>query len=130
LHISLATEGDWSIPRAGHPAILHYHATSKEISEVTCSNLPLGMFDAQQFVTGSLECGRDDLFLFFTDGLLEIADAKGEEFGLAGVKAVMSAQAGAPVSAIFQGILDASKRHGRATDDQSLLLVRSHVGMS
>src|SRR5271166_323999 len=37
---------------AGHPAILHYHANTKEISEVTCSNLPLGMFDGQQFVTG------------------------------------------------------------------------------
>ena len=115
---------------AGHPAILHYHALTKEISEVTCSNLPLGMFDAQQFVAGSLECAPDDLFLFFTDGLLEIADAKGEEFGLAGAKNVMSTQAGAPVSAIFQGILDAAKRHGRATDDQSLLLVRSHVSMS
>jgi len=115
---------------AGHPAILHYHANTKEISEVTCSNLPLGMFDGQQFVTGSVECAPDDLFLLFTDGLLEVEDSRGQEFALAGVKAVMSAQAGAPVSAIFQGILDAANRHGRATDDQSLLLVRSHVGMS
>ena len=115
---------------AGHPAILHYHASTREISEVTCSNLPLAMFDGQQFVTGSVECAPDDLFLLFTDGLLEVEDAKGKEFALAGVKGVMLAQAGAPVSVIFQGILDAAKHHGRATDDQSLLLVRSQAAVS
>jgi hypothetical protein len=29
---------------AGHPPILHYHALTREISELACSNLPLGMF--------------------------------------------------------------------------------------
>ena len=66
----------------------------------------------------------------FTDGLLEIADAKGEEFGLAGVKAVMSTHACDPVSTIFREILGAAKHHGHATDDQSLLLVRAHAELS
>ena len=115
---------------AGHPAILHYHASTREISEVTCSNLPLAMFDGQQFVTGSVECAPDDLFLLFTDGLLEVEDAKGKEFALEGVKAAISAQAGASVSVIFRGILDAARRHGRASDDQSLLLVRAQAAVS
>lgn len=112
---------------AGHPAILHYHAATREFSEISCSNLPLGMFDRQPFASSSVECGHDDLFLLLTDGLLEVEDAKGEEFGLAGVKAVVSDHATGPVGAIFQAVLDAAQRHGRAIDDQSLLLVRSHA---
>jgi serine phosphatase RsbU (regulator of sigma subunit) len=112
---------------AGHPAILHYHAATKEISEIACSNLPLGMFDRQQFVSGSVQCAPDDLFLLLTDGLLEVTNARDEEFGLAGVTAVLSAHASNPINAIFQAVLDAASRHGRATDDQSLLLVRCYL---
>jgi hypothetical protein len=71
---------------AGHPPILHYHAATKEISEVACSNLPLGMFGGQHFVNRSVQCAPDDPFLMFTDGLLEVTNAQDEDFGLAGVK--------------------------------------------
>ncbi|MGC2108581.1 MAG: PP2C family protein-serine/threonine phosphatase [Candidatus Korobacteraceae bacterium] len=109
---------------AGHPAILHYHAASREFSEVACSNLPLGMFDRQAFASGSVEYGPGDLFLLLTDGLLEVENAKGEEFGLEGVKKVVSEHATDPGKAIFQTLVDAAHQHGRAVDDQSLLLVR------
>ena len=109
---------------AGHPPILHYHASTGEISEVSCSNLPVGMFDSEKFVSGSIEAAPDDVFLLFTDGLLEVTNAKGEELGLDGIKAVMSAHAANPVNVNFQAIRDAANRYGHATDDQSLLLVR------
>ncbi len=112
---------------AGHPAILHYHAATREFSEITCSNLPLGMFDRQSYASSTVECAPGDLFLLLTDGLLEVEDAKGEEFGLAGVKAVVSQHAGDPVKTIFQALLDAAQHHGRASDDQSLLIVRSRL---
>ena len=112
---------------AGHPPILQYHAATKDISEVTCSNMPLGMFGEQQFVSGSVACAPNDLFLLVTDGLLEVTNARGEEFGLAGVKAAMSAHASHSPSAILAAILDATNRHGHATDDQSLLLVQCHL---
>jgi Stage II sporulation protein E (SpoIIE) len=113
---------------AGHPPILHYHAASKEISEVSCSNLPLGMFDGQEYVRGTVQAAGNDLFLLLTDGLLEVTNAKDEELGLDGVRAVMSAHAMQPIAAIFQAVLDAANGHGHATDDQSLLLVRYHPG--
>jgi Stage II sporulation protein E (SpoIIE) len=113
---------------AGHPPILHYHAASKEISEVSCSNLPLGMFDGQEYVRGTVQAAGNDLFLLLTDGLLEVTNAKDKELGLDGVRAVMSAHAMQPIAAIFQAVLDAANGHGHATDDQSLLLVRYHPG--
>ncbi len=113
---------------AGHPPILHYHAATREISEVACSNLPLGMFGGQQFVSGSVPCAPDDLFLLVTDGVLEVTNARDEEFGLAGIKAVMAAHASNPPSAILEALLDATNRQGHAADDQSLLLVQCHLG--
>ena len=115
---------------AGHPPILHYHAATKEISEVSCSNLPLGMFGGQQFVSGSAQCAPDDLFLLLTDGVLEVTNARDEDFGLAGVKAVISRQASKPPSTILQAVLDATSRHGHAVDDQSMLLVQCHLRVS
>jgi sigma-B regulation protein RsbU (phosphoserine phosphatase) len=115
---------------AGHPPILHYHAATREISEVSCSNLPLGMFGGQQFVSGSAQCAPDDLFLLLTDGVLEVTNARDEDFGLAGVKAVISRQASKPPSTILQAVLDATSRHGHAVDDQSMLLVQCHLRVS
>jgi len=111
---------------AGHPAILHYHAATNEISDVSCLNMPLGMFDQQNFDTASVHCAPNDLFLILTDGLLEVTNAKGEEFTLSGIRPVMLAHATDPLSAIFQSIVDAVHRHGHAADDQSMLLVRCH----
>jgi hypothetical protein len=112
---------------AGHPAILHYHAATKQISQVACANLPLGMFDRQPFVSGTVDCAPDDLFLLLTDGLIEVTDKQGEEFGLGGIKAVISAHARQPVGQISQALLDSAAGHGHADDDQSLLLVRSDL---
>jgi hypothetical protein len=111
---------------AGHPAILHYHRATNNISDVSCLNIPLGMFEQQNFDTASVHCAADDLFLILTDGLLEVTNAKGEEFTLTGIKPVMLAHAADPLEAIFQSILDAVHRHGPAADDQSVLLVRCH----
>jgi Stage II sporulation protein E (SpoIIE) len=111
---------------AGHPAILHYQAATNEISEVSCLNMPLGMFDQQTFDTASVHCAPNDLFLILTDGLLEVTNAKGEEFTLSGIRPVMLAHVAAPLDAIFQSIVDAVHHHGHAADDQSMLLVRCH----
>jgi hypothetical protein len=108
---------------AGHPAILHYHAATNEISDVSCLNMPLGMFESD-FDSASVECAPHDLFLILTDGLLEVTNPKGEEFTLTGIKPVMLAHASDPLNRICDAILDAARLHGHAADDQSMLLVR------
>jgi sigma-B regulation protein RsbU (phosphoserine phosphatase) len=109
---------------AGHPAILHYCAATQEIAEVSCSNLPVGMFYPQEFVHGDVACGPGDLFLLLTDGVLEVENAAGKEFGVPGVSGVLQARAREPLEAVFQGIVDAAAKYGRAVDDQSMLMVR------
>ncbi len=108
---------------AGHPPILHFHAATGEVTESACSNLPVGMFARQQFVREPVTFAPGDRFLLYTDGLLEIANAKDEEFGLAGLKAAFAAHARDTAQANLDAIIDAANRHGRAEDDRSLLLI-------
>jgi phosphoserine phosphatase RsbU/P len=110
---------------AGHPPILHYHAATKEISELACSNFPVGMFAGQEFLRGTVLCAPGDLFLLLTDGLLEVTNANDEEFGPDAVKAVVSKHGLHPLDQILSKVLEASNAYGQAADDRSLLLVRS-----
>lgn len=109
---------------AGHPAILHYRAETGEVAEVSCANLPVGMFYPQEFVHGTVECAAGDLFVLLTDGVLEVENAAGDEFGASGVNGVLKARAQEPLDVVFQGIVDAAAKYGRAVDDQSILMVR------
>jgi serine phosphatase RsbU (regulator of sigma subunit) len=83
------------------------------------------MFDHQQYASSSVESDPGDIFLLLTDGVLEIENSKGEEFGLEGVKAVVRQHAAGSLQTIFQALLDATQHHGRASDDQSVLLARA-----
>jgi hypothetical protein len=112
---------------AGHPPILHFHDATRQVSEITCANLPVAMFSGRQFATGTLHCAPGDVFLLFTDGLLEVTNKQDEEFGLEALKSVFAQHAPGPLSTTLEAILDANNRHGLAADDRSLLLIRSEA---
>jgi len=123
-YLAADARGGLEYSLAGHPPILRYRASRKDFVDVACPNLPLAMFDRQSFSRSTVECDAGDLFLLLTDGVLEVENAKGEEFGLQGVKKAVASRAADPPHAIFQAILDAARHHGNASDDQSLLVVR------
>jgi serine phosphatase RsbU (regulator of sigma subunit) len=83
------------------------------------------MFNGQQFASGTVRFAPDDLFLLFTDGVLEVANARDEEFGLPALQTVMAANSGNPLSTALRAILNATDRHGHPTDDRSLLFIRA-----
>ena len=111
---------------AAHPNILRYDARTGECSEIGCANLPLGLFAGQTFTKDTLECAPGDVLLLLTDGLLEIEDDGGKEFGVIGVKTVLTQHATKPLETIFQALLQSARRYGPTTDDQTILLVRCH----
>jgi hypothetical protein len=109
---------------AGHPPILQYHAHNGAITELECPNLPVGILEHSPFDVGRLEGGPGDVFVLITDGLLEVENKAGQEFGVAGVKAALAEHAREPLDGLWEAILGAALRHGKPADDQSLLLVR------
>lgn len=119
-----SSEKGWEYSLAGHPPILHYHAASGQISELECPNLPVGILEKSLFDVKSLAGEPGDVFVLITDGLLEVEDRAGQEFGAAGVKAVLAKHGPEPLERLWTAIMAAALAHGKPADDQSLLLVR------
>ena len=117
-------DGQLEYCTAGHPSILHFHAGSSQISGLECSNFPVGMFNHRQFETGSVAAQAGDVFLMFTDGVVEVVNKQDEEFGLSAIKEVLTANSTRPLAEIVAALITATNLHGHAEDDRSLLLVK------
>ncbi|HEY6465526.1 MAG TPA: SpoIIE family protein phosphatase, partial [Candidatus Acidoferrales bacterium] len=59
-----------------------------------------------------------------TDGIVEAANERGEEFGLERVEKLVIAHAAEPPANIWESIRSAVSAHGPQQDDQSALILR------
>ena len=59
-----------------------------------------------------------------TDGISEVSNDRGEEFGLARLEQLLTQHSAEPLPQIWDVIMEHVHRHGLQQDDQSLLLVR------
>jgi serine phosphatase RsbU (regulator of sigma subunit) len=111
---------------AGHPPILHYHAASSTLTELTLPQIPLAMFADRSFsVSDRLAYGSGDLFVLLTDGVTDVFDRDDRDFGFDRVKALVQAHATAPLDRLQDILINGARAHGPQTDDQTLLLVRA-----
>jgi sigma-B regulation protein RsbU (phosphoserine phosphatase) len=121
----LAQKGDvLRVGLAGHPAILHFSAKTKEVSQVECPNMPLGILPSGDFASAEIHAEGGDVFALYTDGWLETANAAGEEFGLARLHSELQKHGKEPLAAICRSLQASVAKHGAQFDDQSLLLIR------
>lgn len=121
----LAKSGDrLRVGLAGHPSILHFSATTNEVTRLECPNMPLGILPAADFVTCEIRAEDGDVFALYTDGLLEVVNAEGEEFGLKNLQEELHKFGKEPLEEICSSLQERVARHGAQFDDQSLLLVR------
>jgi len=109
---------------AGHPAILKFSAKTGEITLLEGPNMPLGILPAGDFATSEIQTERGEMFALYTDGLLEAANAAGEEFGIKRLQAELQKHAKEPLDGIYKALQESVARHGTQFDDQSLLLIR------
>lgn len=110
---------------AGHPAILHFCAQENAIQQLECTNMPLGILAEQEFTSFEVTAGTGDVFALYTDGFLEVANAAGEEFGLARFQEEFRKHATEPLKSIYRALQESVARHGAQFDDQSLLFIRA-----
>lgn len=66
---------------AGHPPPLHRHAATGEVEELATEALPLGTRLGSSPKQHSASFASGDIFLFFTDGIAETLNARGDLFG-------------------------------------------------
>lgn len=124
----LAPSGKVFYTLAAHPAILHYQAATRSVSELGCEQLPVGLLPVSDFVSYSLDMEPGDILAITTDGILEACDKKEQEFGSDRVAALLDrAESGTNPESLeqtSQQIMQAVQAFGRQVDDQTLLLVR------
>lgn len=110
---------------AGHPAILHYRAAQKTVVQLAQQELPLGLLPDAAYATEHVEFAAGDVFVLSTDGVSEVEDDAGQEFGMDGIARHLSRTAGeSSAEAMVEGMLQDVRAFGKQTDDQTLLCVR------
>lgn len=109
---------------AGHPPILHYRAATRTLDAIDNDSFPLGVVDHDSYAAQSVDCAPGDLFVLYTDGLIEVMNSAREQFGMDRFRDLIARHAIDRLEQIYSRVLDAVHRHGEQTDDQTLLLVR------
>jgi sigma-B regulation protein RsbU (phosphoserine phosphatase) len=121
----LSRDGDkLRVGLAGHPAILQCSAKTNLVTPLECPNMPLGILPEGEFVISEVPMEAGQLFALYTDGLLEAANAAGEEFGMKRFQGEVEKHGKEPLDAIYRSLQESVARHGAQFDDQSVLLIR------
>lgn len=109
---------------AGHLPIFRFLAAERRWTRLDNQHLPLGIDAEAEFTSGTLRAAPGDILVFLTDGLVEVMDSKGQQFGLDRIARVLESTADHAPLAIADALLAAARSHGTQTDDQSVLVVR------
>ena len=120
----LCTDGSVFCALAASPPVIHWHASAQVISKFEEPQFPVGLLPASEFDGFSLQPAPGDIFVVATDGILEVADKHGEEFGVERLNDVIASGAHDPLAQLAGRILTAARNYGRQLDDQTILLVR------
>jgi hypothetical protein len=110
---------------AGNGPILHYRAGQRSVSQLGMEQFPLGLFADASFQSGLVAAEPGDILALFTDGLPEVTNTSDEQFGLERIGEIMARHAGGSLADLTERIFAAVRRHGRQTDDETLILVRA-----
>jgi len=76
------SNGNITIVDCGHTKTIHYHKSTGGCSLIQGDNMPLGFLESEVYKQWSYPMENGDIFLFYSDGVTEAIDEKGEFFGL------------------------------------------------
>lgn len=66
---------------AGHMPIIHYHARTERCWLIKGDNVPLGFLADEHYEPRSVSFAPNDLFLFYSDGVVETINETREQYG-------------------------------------------------
>ena len=122
--LRLGAEGSVFYALAASPPILQWHASGRTLSHLEEPQFPLGLLPVSSFEGHRLETGLGDLLVVATDGILEVTNKLGEEFGVERLKGVIAANGNDRLPELAEKILETLRGFGRQLDDQTILIVR------
>jgi sigma-B regulation protein RsbU (phosphoserine phosphatase) len=113
---------------AGHDPVIVYDPAGGNFAEVGEGDLPLGVMDDTTYTEqNSAPFGPSQVLFFGTDGVWEMPDAKGDQFGKDRLREVIRASASLPADGIAHAVrerLTAFRGDARSVDDVTFVVVK------
>jgi sigma-B regulation protein RsbU (phosphoserine phosphatase) len=112
---------------AGHPPMLHRRGSDVALLGES-DQIPLGVLRDFEYGNNVYNAQKGDIYVLYTDGIVEARDAHGREFGMDRLRGlVAAADAGACVDKLRDVLVAALHAHqggSIGSDDQTLLVLR------
>src|SRR5581483_12337687 len=109
------------VSNSGLPRPVFCHKGKVQLIEAT--GLPLGLFDDAEYDEFTFQAEPDDVFVFFSDGILDATNRAGELFGRTRVEKIIAECSSQPAESIVKSIFKAATEHAAGTaafDDQTV----------
>jgi sigma-B regulation protein RsbU (phosphoserine phosphatase) len=121
---------------AGHDPVIVYDPATTAFSEVGDGDLPLGVMDNSEYreqTSGPLQPGQ--VLFIGTDGVWELPDAQGDEFGKERLREIIREAADRPAQEIAAAVrerLTAFRGDAKSVDDVTFVIVKvpSHTELT
>ena len=113
------------VANSGLPRPIYCHDGEIEIVEAT--GLPLGLFDEAEYEEFSYQANAGDLFLFFSDGILDATNRDGVLFGRRKTEQVVKQSCRLSAQEVVDNLFKAVHEHSAGVetfDDQTILAIR------
>ena len=114
-----------TVSNSGLPRPVFVHGGKNEVIEAT--GLPLGLFDEAEYDEFEFRMKPGDMFVFFSDGILDARNSKGELFGRRRTEQVVAECAEQSASCVVESIFKAVAEHAAGVetfDDQTVVAIR------
>ncbi len=114
-----------TVANSGLPRPVFVHGGKNEIVEAT--GLPLGLFDEANYEEFSFRMKPGDMFVFFSDGILDARNRKGEMFGRGRVEKIIAECNEQSVDCVVTSLFKAVAEHSAGVetfDDQTVVAIR------
>ena len=112
---------------AGHHPLLYYHIKKNDFSIIDTPGLPVGIDYDTEYSVKNVKMNPGDTFVFYTDGIIEAMNEKGEQFSEEKLKEIIKNNGRKGIKAIGVEIINNLKVHTNEMpqhDDQTLILIR------
>ena len=114
-----------TVSNSGLPRPIYVHHGKNETIEAT--GLPLGLFDEAEYDELQFRMKPGDLFVFFSDGILDARNREGEMFGRERVEKVVAECTGDSAACVVDALFQAVAEHSAGVetfDDQTVVAIR------
>ena len=118
-----------TVANSGLPRPIYVHGGKNEVIEAT--GLPLGLFDEAEYDEFKFRMKPGDMFVFFSDGILDARNHKGELFGRRRVEHIIAECGEKSADCVVDLLFKAVAEHaaGEETfDDQTVVAIRVKTG--